>query len=263
MCGTICYDAFKAIAKQHNFPPTFPSPEIAVARMEERLAHPDRRRAGRRGRLPHGVPLDGDPGGTLLFPYRFRDESRFAFAQSVNAQLAGPRGKSIYSLSPASLLKIPEGARLVLPSPNGASLTLATGRTPTFAGCLRNSRAVAETAMRCGTKIAEIPAGERWAEDGSLRFAVEDVIGAGAIIARLTGRLSPEARVAAGVYQHARGNLLEVLAQCGSGAELRERGFESDIALAAQVDFEDCAPMLRDNAYIKTEQGTAPDGDRV
>ena len=23
-CGTICYEAFKAIAQQHNFPPTFP-----------------------------------------------------------------------------------------------------------------------------------------------------------------------------------------------------------------------------------------------
>ncbi len=25
MCGTICYDAFNAIAEEHNFPPTFPS----------------------------------------------------------------------------------------------------------------------------------------------------------------------------------------------------------------------------------------------
>lgn len=30
-CGTICYDAFKAIAEQHNFPPDFPSSEIAIS----------------------------------------------------------------------------------------------------------------------------------------------------------------------------------------------------------------------------------------
>lgn len=40
LCGTICYEAFKAIAEQHNFPPGYPSPEAAVARMVARLAHP-------------------------------------------------------------------------------------------------------------------------------------------------------------------------------------------------------------------------------
>jgi hypothetical protein len=29
-CGEICYAAFKAIADQHNFPPDFPSPEVAI-----------------------------------------------------------------------------------------------------------------------------------------------------------------------------------------------------------------------------------------
>ena len=27
-CGTICYEAFKAINTQHNFPPDFPSAEV-------------------------------------------------------------------------------------------------------------------------------------------------------------------------------------------------------------------------------------------
>ena len=35
-CGEICYDAFKAIAAQHNFPPDFPSPEVPTGL----LAHP-------------------------------------------------------------------------------------------------------------------------------------------------------------------------------------------------------------------------------
>ena len=28
--GRICHDAFKAIAGQHNFPPDFPEPEVAI-----------------------------------------------------------------------------------------------------------------------------------------------------------------------------------------------------------------------------------------
>jgi predicted N-acetyltransferase YhbS len=38
-CGTICYEAFKAIAEEHGFPPDFPSPKVAVAGFAERLSH--------------------------------------------------------------------------------------------------------------------------------------------------------------------------------------------------------------------------------
>ena len=30
LCGTICYEAFKAIAEQHNFPADFPSPDVTT-----------------------------------------------------------------------------------------------------------------------------------------------------------------------------------------------------------------------------------------
>src|SRR5688572_27837529 len=40
VCGAICYEAFKAIAAQHNFLPSYASPEIAVDRMVERLTRP-------------------------------------------------------------------------------------------------------------------------------------------------------------------------------------------------------------------------------
>jgi predicted N-acetyltransferase YhbS len=39
-CGEICYNAFKAIAEQHNFPPDFPSPEVATGLLASLLAHP-------------------------------------------------------------------------------------------------------------------------------------------------------------------------------------------------------------------------------
>jgi GNAT superfamily N-acetyltransferase len=39
-CGTICYEAFKAIANQHNFPPDFPSAEVAIGVLSKLIAHP-------------------------------------------------------------------------------------------------------------------------------------------------------------------------------------------------------------------------------
>jgi predicted N-acetyltransferase YhbS len=38
-CGRICYQAFKAIAEQHNFPPDFPSPEVAGGLLSMMLSH--------------------------------------------------------------------------------------------------------------------------------------------------------------------------------------------------------------------------------
>lgn len=39
-CGRILYEAFKSIADQHNFPPDFPSVEVARGRVARLLAHP-------------------------------------------------------------------------------------------------------------------------------------------------------------------------------------------------------------------------------
>ena len=90
--------------------------------------------------------------GTTVFPYRWNDDGAVDYAKSVDAVLAGPRGESEYSLSPRSLAALPEGGRIVLPSPNGATLSLVTGATPTFAGTLRNARAVAQAATECGPR---------------------------------------------------------------------------------------------------------------
>ncbi len=98
--------------------------------------------------------------GAIIFPYRWKDESAFSYALSVNAEVASFQRQSSngYSLSPSSLIDIPAGAKLVLPSPNGATLSLNTGPTPTLTGCLRNSEAIAQFAMAHGTRIAIIPA---------------------------------------------------------------------------------------------------------
>ncbi|HEY9707065.1 MAG TPA: 2-phosphosulfolactate phosphatase [Oculatellaceae cyanobacterium] len=189
--------------------------------------------------------------GAIIFPYRWKDESAADYAKSLKAQLATNREEGDrYSLSPASLLDIPAGTKLVLPSPNGASLTLRTGQTPTLAGCLRNCEAIAHFAQSYGTQIAVIPAGERW-EDGSLRPAFEDLIGAGAILSYLKGRLSPEAKSAVAAFHSLNDNLLIALRECSSGKELIARGFATDIELVAAINTSNCVPLFTDHAYIK------------
>jgi len=39
-CGTICYEAFKQISEAHNFPPDFPSPDVAIGLLTWMLTHP-------------------------------------------------------------------------------------------------------------------------------------------------------------------------------------------------------------------------------
>ena len=40
ICGPICYQAFKSINDAHNFPPDFPSPEVATEVLGMLLSHP-------------------------------------------------------------------------------------------------------------------------------------------------------------------------------------------------------------------------------
>ncbi|HLF26825.1 MAG TPA: 2-phosphosulfolactate phosphatase [Anaerolineae bacterium] len=190
--------------------------------------------------------------GAVVFPYPGQDDSAVAFAAALAAELAdSKRTLAGYSLSPQSLLRIPTGARLVLPSPNGATLTLAVGATPTLAGCLRNARAVAHAAQQYGSRIAVIPAGERWRADASLRPAFEDIIGAGAILSHLHENRSPEARLAVAAYQDAQPHLEHRLRQCSSGKELVERGFERDVALASELNVSANVPVWVKGAYVQ------------
>ena len=181
-------------------------------------------------------------GGSVV-PWKWKAASAGAFAAERGAILAGPRSSAgEYSLSPSSLLTFRSGKVLVLPSPNGAMLSLAAAkRGKTYAACLRNCEAVA-SAME-GKRVAVIPAGERW-HGGSLRPALEDLIGAGALIAKLKGTKSPEAELAVACYERFRGHLPGALAECGSGRELRDRGFGRDVELAAHYGCSSCVPCL-------------------
>ena len=189
--------------------------------------------------------------GATVYPYQWEDARAREFAIAIDAELAVARGAGRFSLSPSSFLDTPTGTSVVLPSPNGASLSLATRDTITLAGCLRNASAVAKAALRLGKRISVIPAGERW-EDNSLRPSLEDWLGAGAIINRLRGSLSPEAQASLDVYRAAGADLTQTIRNCGSGVELIERGYETDVTLASELDVSCSVPILWDKAYINS-----------
>ena len=195
--------------------------------------------------------------GALVYPYRTKDHSAAAYARSRDALLANSTREfegGGYSLSPSSLVDIPAGTALVLPSPNGSTLSLSTGETPTFAGCLRNASALAGVLQRYGSGISIIPAGERWKKQQTLRPAIEDLVGAGAVIHALEGSRSPEAETAACAFAAFRDDLPLVIGASGSGKELIGRGFEEDVWLAAALDASDCVPVLKDGAYRSSRE---------
>ena len=201
--------------------------------------------------------------GAMVYPYHSRDDDAAeVYAREVGARLAGWRSETAfdrpYSLSPASLLAITLGERLVLPSPNGATLAFLAAETPTkvLAGCLRNATAVANAARQQGGVVTVIAAGERWGrESGSLRPAVEDLLGAGAILTALRPAApSPEASAAMAAFQAAQPRLRSQLLACVSGRELIQKGFARDVEIAAEYDASRTAPILRERAFRAVDQ---------
>jgi 2-phosphosulfolactate phosphatase len=192
--------------------------------------------------------------GMTVYPFRWKDERAASYAEERDAVLARGRSERAgVSLSPVSVRAAQGVERLVLPSPNGStiSLGLAEAGSTVVGASLRNAAAVARWVHARGGDVAVVAAGERW-PDGSLRPAVEDLWGAGAVIAGLvdlgaTG-LSTEARVAEQAYRAAR--LPDDLAACASGRELVDLGFPDDVAVAAELDASEVVPVLRGEAFV-------------
>jgi 2-phosphosulfolactate phosphatase len=188
--------------------------------------------------------------GASVLPYRWRDGTVKEFAAFKGAVLASPRSASDhYSLSPASLQAIPAHTALVLPSPNGGTLSLKSGAAVTFTACLRNCQAVAKRAQCHGARMAVVPAGEQWS-DGSLRPAMEDLIGAGAVLRELPGKRSPEAELAVAVFERFRHDLHDAITGSASGRELVARGFIRDIELAAEYSSSSAVPVLQEDRFV-------------
>lgn len=153
-------------------------------------------------------------------------------------------------------------------SANGAAVVTAASETGAvvLVGGIRNAAATARAVMAlqerraARTSVTVIAAGER-IPDGELRFAVEDQLGAGAVVAALIDlgidHCSPDGAVAAEGFRALRRALRHLLAASGSGRELVDgvvstvRMIESGIRPAtteeaAETDAVDAAVVLRE-----------------
>lgn len=191
--------------------------------------------------------------GALVYPFAYSDQrGATERAHRIGSAVAGPRGDSAFrfSLSPASLTTIEAGSKLVLPSPNGSAISATPRTTPVLAGGLRNARAVAARALEIAkdAPVAIVPAGERW-PDGSLRPAIEDLIGAGAIAEALGRPCSPEAEVARQAFVSLSSTFADIIRESTSGQELIHRGYPDDVELAIALDVSTIAPRLANGAF--------------
>lgn len=156
-------------------------------------------------------------------------------------------------------------------SRNGAAVADAAGHDAVvLLGSLRNAAAVAraiatvQERRQSRTSVSVIAAGE--ADDaGTARFAVEDHLGAGAVVAALTDlgidHTAPDAAVAAEGFRALKRALRHMISASGSARELAvgvaatERMQASGVvptavSHAAELDALDVVPVLRDGRFV-------------
>lgn len=155
-------------------------------------------------------------------------------------------------------------------SRNGAAVATAAEGASVLIGSLRNASAVARTVLEIQgrrqqrTAVSVIAAGEL-TDAGDLRFAVEDLLGAGTIIAALSDlgadHTSPEAAAACESARGLRRAMRHLLTASGSGKEIAG-GVEATArieaaglvptppAAAAEVDATDVVPVLDGDDFV-------------
>jgi 2-phosphosulfolactate phosphatase len=129
-----------------------------------------------------------------------------------------------------------------------------------FTGAIVNAEYLAE---RLGDIIQEkalnvtvIACGERIKTDiaDNIRWAIEDYLGAGAIISYLRCAKTLEAEMCESVFIRNRDRLNVILLECESGLELSNIGFRKDVLYSAQLNMCKSAPVLENGCYVNINQ---------
>jgi 2-phosphosulfolactate phosphatase len=197
--------------------------------------------------------------GAMIYPCLSPDEVPVV-AERAGAHAAVRRAdvpsRGRYSLSPAGYIGVPAGTKVAVWGPNGAVCARhATSAEAVLAGALLNATAVGRHAARLhrerGKPVTVVACGERWTdddEDGALRVAIEDYLGAGAILSAIDLPASPEADLCAAAFQSGRNDLPRLIRDCLSGRELR--AYPSDLEHAAKLDLYHAVPILREARFV-------------
>lgn len=201
--------------------------------------------------------------GAWIYPCATAEEAA-ELQVRIGGEIADWRGAvGRYSLSPCSYAGVQPYERIILPSPNGATcIGYARDAPYLFAGAPVCASSVAAAVSRLmddlGLSVTVVSCGERRDDSGeteAMRPAIEDYLGAGAILAGLSGGHSPEAELCVAAFEAGKDRLADLLWECESGRELREKGLGEDVRFAAEIDRVSCVPefwgeFLRDRPAV-------------
>jgi 2-phosphosulfolactate phosphatase len=147
------------------------------------------------------------------------------------AQCVAPAGFDLGN-SPGQFLPAHRGATMFMCTTNGTRALLAAREAAVlFTGAIVNAAAVAEALRATGRDVTLLCAGTNG------EVAMEDVIGAGAVVARLAAEQVDDAgRLAMDVFEAGRNHLAGVLSETVGGINVRQAGLSDDIEFAARLD---------------------------
>lgn len=165
-------------------------------------------------------------------------------------------------LTAHALSAVENAAGLDLTDDDDAAAALARAAAETGAhvvlGGLRNAAAVAAHVLEVQrsraerTSISVLAAGE--IDDAGTRFAVEDLLGAGAVVAALgdlgIDHASPDAAVAGEGFRALGGAVRHLLTASGGGRALAADGGREAVLAAAARDAASVVPVLRDGVFV-------------
>jgi len=163
-----------------------------------------------------------------------------------------PPRAGAYSLSPLSYRDAPAGLEVALRSPNGARMAvLSRGKVAALVvGALVNASAAgaaaAAGARAAGVGVTVLACGERTPGGGRRRFAAEDFLGAGAVIAAVDLPRTGDAEAPVRAFEASREDLEGFLLETESGRELAAAGYREDVVHAARLDSLASVPLLLD-----------------
>ncbi|HZO94470.1 MAG TPA: 2-phosphosulfolactate phosphatase [Candidatus Baltobacteraceae bacterium] len=153
--------------------------------------------------------------------------------------------------SPASFApEVVRGKTLVMTTTNGtAALRAVAGAASVRTAALANRMAVADALAQENGAILVACAGE------SGRFALEDALGAGALVDALLSlcadvEIGDGARAAALLYRCVSERLADAIASADHAQTLAAKGFARDVTRCAALDTLDVVPTLRDGVIV-------------
>ncbi len=195
--------------------------------------------------------------GVIIYPFP-RTGDINEFGKLVDAEVcilerSRARELGLPSLSATSFNKSHQYKKYVLSSINGATCVKVANESVTILiGGLLNRAAVAKVVNNLQKEINKnvtvIACGERWKSKGEepkeLRPSIEDYLGVGAILEKLEGTKSPEAKVCISAFKNSQSSLFELISDSGSGRELLNMEFPEDVEFSCQLDKFDAVPIL-------------------